>query len=943
MHVRCLVGLAAAGLAALPASAAAATARLELSAPARVAAGDAFAIEVRAPAGVRVGAFAASVGYAQGAASISAALPLVRGGFPVGGEGGRVGFYGASGVAPRSGPVGVISFEPGRSGLFRIRIARATLYDPSGRVVARARATTLTVRVGSDRTVLVGRAPSLASGPPAAGAADRLLAAAGGSARAHGGAGVAAAFFARGRVGMGEVQALAARTAAAPAVSRRLTAATAIWTVTTTVDLPDEAAGDGTCATAVGSCSLRAAVTEANAHVGPDLIRFDVAPTSGASAVFQLTNGGSLFLTDSTGGTTIDGYSQPGSAPNTDPVLSNARNLIYIDSAGNGDPRFVLSGGANVFRGLAFSNRGTAIDVEAGGNNNRIVGNWFGFTTTGANMPAGGYGIMLDSTTGNVIGTPDVADRNVIGNWGYGTHSEGYTTRNTVQGNLIGIGPAGGPSQSVCAGTDWNAGAHSNQIGGLGANEGNHYSGGHCEAIELSHGYTSSGPAPGGDDRWNNEFNAVQGNTTGLDAYGRYAGGAYLSKGSGDDPATTSVTSYLYEADCINVYDHSPSNLIEGNRCMPKNAGISTAMTSNGNVFRSNIIGVDADGLTPRSGYEFGVILRRSAQFDTVVGNTIAGAKVGVTMESMGDYSDTVQGNRFLNISNLLVDLDNGDDQLGTPLPNDVGDADQGANRKQNAPVVTQRLTNRISGTSDALGATVEVYARDLSTGWVAPVGVALVQTGGAWTVTGLSLAAGQRIYAMQTATSGDSSECPYAGTTIAAPPPPPPPPPPPTPPAPTPPPSPAPPPAPAVTPASAPLTTPPITAPTTPVLHPGAVVTRAALGRALGASCPGLTIRRLLRTRGCAIPFTAPAAGRIVFTWSFAARPGTARSVLVATGARTLRRGGKVVLRVRLTAAGRRLLTDARWSAVLIERASFRDAAVDRLLAVSKRVRIRR
>ncbi len=103
MRVRCLVGLAAAGVAALPASAAAATARLELSAPARVAAGEAFRVDVRAPAGVRVGAFAASVGYAHGAASISAALPLVRGGFPVGGEGGRVGFYGASGVAPGLG------------------------------------------------------------------------------------------------------------------------------------------------------------------------------------------------------------------------------------------------------------------------------------------------------------------------------------------------------------------------------------------------------------------------------------------------------------------------------------------------------------------------------------------------------------------------------------------------------------------------------------------------------------------------------------------------------------------------------------------------------------------------------------------------------------------------------------------------------------------------
>jgi CSLREA domain-containing protein len=524
MRVRLTVGLAGLAAACLPVTAMAAPVRLELTAPARVAAGDAFTIDVQAPGAGRVGAFAASVGYARQAASISAALPLVRGGFPVGGEDGRVGFYGATGVAPRTCPLGVISFEPSRTGVYRIRITQATLYDPAGRVIADAPSTTLTVRVGGDRTVLSGRPLTLTTHPAAA----RVLASAGVSDAAQGQAGLAAAFFARGQASMAEVQALQARAAKAPAVRRQPAATTATWTVTTTADLPDTHGGDGVCGTSQGTCSLRAAVTEANAHSGPDLIAFHVAANSGIYSIFSLSSGGPLSLSDRSGGTTIDGYTQPGSSANTDPTLSNARNLIYIDNA-NGNSRFVVTAGGNVFRGLSFSSHGSAIQMEAGGNNNRFVGNWFGFSATGGNAHAGtGYGVQLNSTSGNVIGTPAPADRNVFGNWGYGTHSEGYTTHNTVQNNLFGITPSGAPSPMVCTGTDWNAGAHSNQIGGLGPNEGNHYAMARCEGVELSHGYTSSGTPPGGVDRWNNEFNNVQGNTFGLDAFGRYAGGAYM-------------------------------------------------------------------------------------------------------------------------------------------------------------------------------------------------------------------------------------------------------------------------------------------------------------------------------------------------------------------------------------------------------------------------------
>src|SRR5678816_4255422 len=44
------------------------------------------------------------------------------------------------------------------------------------------------------------------------------------------------------------------------------------YNVNATTDAVDATPGNGVCATAAGTCSLRAAVQEANAHAGPDVI-----------------------------------------------------------------------------------------------------------------------------------------------------------------------------------------------------------------------------------------------------------------------------------------------------------------------------------------------------------------------------------------------------------------------------------------------------------------------------------------------------------------------------------------------------------------------------------------------------------------------------------------------------------------------------------------------
>ncbi len=56
----------------------------------------------------------------------------------------------------------------------------------------------------------------------------------------------------------------------------------AVFTVTSTLDAVDAAPGDGSCATASGTCTLRAAVQEADGHPGPDVIMMP-------AGFFQLT------------------------------------------------------------------------------------------------------------------------------------------------------------------------------------------------------------------------------------------------------------------------------------------------------------------------------------------------------------------------------------------------------------------------------------------------------------------------------------------------------------------------------------------------------------------------------------------------------------------------------------------------------------------------------
>ncbi|MDQ7040191.1 MAG: GEVED domain-containing protein [Rhodothermus sp.] len=234
--------------------------------------------------------------------------------------------------------------------------------------------------------------------------------------------------------------------------------------VNSTGDRSDQNPGDGECNTGgviyrngnpEAECTLRAAIEEANASSGPDFIAFDI-PTSDpgyANGVWTIRPGSQL--PEITEQVTIDGYTQPGAQPNTiaasDTSKESLNAAIKIELDGtNASPGLVLKNHqGSVIRGLVINRfRGEGILIDGGGGH-RIVGNYIGTNPTGqTRAPNHGDGIRITASSGNYIGGPNAADRNLISgngiaNRGGGVRIENSSTNNVVEHNLIGTDASG--------------------------------------------------------------------------------------------------------------------------------------------------------------------------------------------------------------------------------------------------------------------------------------------------------------------------------------------------------------------------------------------------------------------------------------------------------------------------------------------------------------------
>ncbi len=124
-----------------------------------------------------------------------------------------------------------------------------------------------------------------------------------------------------------------------------------------TDDLPDAHPGDGVCATSAGTCSLRAAIREADLRPGDDEIDFNV--PGRAPQTIQLT--GVLPAIDATDGSLkIDGYTQRGASENTSELRDNAVVGVVLKGYSTTDQLAVglqVTGGQNIIRGLGLRER----------------------------------------------------------------------------------------------------------------------------------------------------------------------------------------------------------------------------------------------------------------------------------------------------------------------------------------------------------------------------------------------------------------------------------------------------------------------------------------------------------------------------------------------------------------------------------------------------------
>ncbi len=243
-------------------------------------------------------------------------------------------------------------------------------------------------------------------------------------------------------------------------------ASAATFTVNTTTDTDD-----GTCNGA--HCSLREAMTAAESNPGSDTIAFNI-PGTGVRTITV----GAPCLPTIFGQVTIDGYTQPGSSPNTNPTGAiNAVPLIEVKgtpACGTGFSAVFNSASLTV-RGLVV-NSFSSIAIIGTLATVRVEGSFIGTTPDGMSpavtpFNAAGDGVTADGAAAIVGGTTP-ASRNLISGNARAIAPGGSPNASSitvVQGNLIGtnkLGTAAIPNGFGFSSGGCNGGNATLQMGG---------------------------------------------------------------------------------------------------------------------------------------------------------------------------------------------------------------------------------------------------------------------------------------------------------------------------------------------------------------------------------------------------------------------------------------------------------------------------------------------
>ena len=386
-------------------------------------------------------------------------------------------------------------------------------------------------------------------------------------------------------------------------------------------DASDAAAGNGTCATAGAVCTLRAAIEEANALAGADIIDFSIA----GGGPHTISPGSDLPTINEA--LTIDGT--------TEPDYAVGSPVIEIDGGGVVGDGLYVAGNPSTIKALVINNCiDTGIFLE--GPNTVVEGCILGLDVDGATIQANAIGIDIDATDATVGGTT-VAARNVIS----GNTNEGINVQdqdNTIIGNYIGTDVTGTLNRGNNDGIAIN-GSGPVTIGGTTAGAGN-----------VISGNTSNGLYLQGTDNV-----LIQGNYIGLNAAGT---GGLGNDGFGIDvDASDNCT--------IGGTTASARNVISGHS---GSSAIFIQSGSTGNIIQGNYLGTDVNGTAAIANGDYGVEIEESPS--NTIGGTASGAGNLISGNSSGGVyiggvpatGNLVQGNMIGTDANGTTALPNTSD-----------------------------------------------------------------------------------------------------------------------------------------------------------------------------------------------------------------------------------------------------------------------------------------
>lgn len=308
-----------------------------------------------------------------------------------------------------------------------------------------------------------------------------------------------------------------------------------------------------------GSGSLVQAILDANANPGLDTIAFDL-PGSGPYVISPAS-----ALPSITDPVILDGTTQPGYRGT--PIIEVSGASATASAAG----LLRVQAGGSTVRGLVLRHyNGTGLALFALGTN-VVEGCYLGTDVSGTvAAPNSRLGIWISGSSGNRIGGPSAAQRNVIsGNGQDGIFLDTQANANVIQGDFIGTTAAGTASLGNTGNGITLSAAGGNTIGGDAAGAGNLISGNGASGI-----YLLNTSATG---------NKIQGNRIGTDATGtqRLANGA------------DGISLINAPGNTVGGTTPGARNAISGNT----KAGVSlTGAGATSNLIEGNFIGTDPSG-----------------------------------------------------------------------------------------------------------------------------------------------------------------------------------------------------------------------------------------------------------------------------------------------------------------------------------------------------------